>query len=259
MVQEYLLIGMKRFGVVILMLISGFIKAQNRTNVWELGTYTIVATYPKCGLDFSNGTADTFSLVRPMGMFITNASMCDTDGNLIFYTNGIWIGNRNHDTLKNSDNFNPRFWTDYYSPDGLGACQAVVIIPRPDHSKEYFIFHITGQSIDIDGDLEVQPTYLSVSKVNMSLDNGLGGIPLNWKNKHVVDDTLVWGRLTACKHANGRDWWIISHKAFSDLYYEFLVNPDTILGPYVQHIGSILLRILVGWEFLVPMVADLRI
>ncbi|MBK6640365.1 MAG: hypothetical protein IPG39_03600 [Bacteroidetes bacterium] len=52
-------------------------------------------------------------------------------------------------------------------------------------------------------------------------------------------DTLTRGRLTTCKHANGRDWWLISHKYRSNIYYKFLITPDTILGPYTQQIGIV--------------------
>ncbi|MBK8413867.1 MAG: hypothetical protein IPL22_04700 [Bacteroidetes bacterium] len=65
--------------------------------------------YPKGGIDFSSGSADTFSVFREMGFFSINTMMNDGSGNLLFYTNGIYIANANHDTLLNSQNYNPGY------------------------------------------------------------------------------------------------------------------------------------------------------
>jgi hypothetical protein len=71
----------------------------------------------------------------------------------------------------------------------------------------------------------------------MTLDSGRGGVIQ--KNYVLLNDSLVPGRLTACKHANGRDWWLIAHKFNTNRYYKFLITPTSIAGPYFQDIGSI--------------------
>ena len=49
------------------------------------------------------------------------------------------------------------------------------------------------------------------------------------------------GRLTACKHGNGRDWWLITRKAYTNIFYSFLITP-TGIGPLIsQSIGDTLL------------------
>ncbi|MBL0340606.1 MAG: hypothetical protein IPP71_06630 [Bacteroidetes bacterium] len=69
------------------------------------------------------------------------------------------------------------------------------------------------------------------------LDGGLGGIVVGTKNVNAINDTLVYGRITGVKHANGRDWWILVHHYNDDEYYSILVTPTGILGPYTQNIG----------------------
>ncbi len=100
----------KIFYLLTLSLFCFSAKAQNRDNIWMLGTVTIFS--PKPGIDFYGGFADTFSVIRPLAFFETDAGICDTDGNELFYTNGIWIENRNHDTLENSGKFNPGTFKD---------------------------------------------------------------------------------------------------------------------------------------------------
>ncbi len=83
-----------------------------------------------------------------------------------------------------------------------------------------------------------QPLHLNLSEIDMDGDNGLGEMMLNKKNLLIVEDTLIQGRITACKHANGRDWWIVAHRYHSDLYYKILLSPESIEVTH-QNIGSI--------------------
>jgi hypothetical protein len=211
--------------------------SQNRDNTWMLGGF-IAPTYPKFGLDFSSGTADTFSLFRDMNFFDTNAGICDTSGQLLFYTNGIYVANRNHDSLFNTAGFNPGWENTYHSAEGSGIPQGVLIIPKPASNYEYYIFHESAELFTAHSQSLGYPVNLSYSLIDMTLDGGLGGITSE-KNIHIINDTLLVGRITGCKHANGRDWWIIVHQYWTDLYYKLLVTPYGIQGPYIQQIGFI--------------------
>lgn len=208
--------------------------AQKENNVWMLGNQQ---PNNNCGLDFNSGSPDTFSVTRNLDFFLLNASICDTSGALLFYTNGQYIANRNHDTLSNSRDFNPGWLTNVYAPYGMGLPQGAFIIPRPNHYGQYYVFHESGELCDVSGRTVSQPTHLSCSMVDMSLDGGLGGIDPNFKNKFVINDTLIYGRMTGTRHANGRDWWVVVHRSDSDMYYKLLVTPDSIYGPYPQNIG----------------------
>ena len=204
--------------------------AQNRTNIWEL-SYSTNLQYPNCEMIFSGDSVYTQSVSRIMAFFNTNASICDTSGSLLFYTNGLTVGNKNYDTLQNAVNFNPGYATTFYEPDGMGIVQGALIIPRPESNDQYYLFYVTAEPIFAYGNYDTNPLYLSYSLIDMSLDNGLGGIVDSQKNLHVIDDTLMLGRLNAVKHANGRDWWVISHEYYSDVYYKLLITPDSISGP----------------------------
>ena len=228
---------MKRCFWIWCLFISVNVLAQNRSNVWML-SYQHFSD--DCGIKFTNGIADTFSVWKTLDFFATNSSICDTNGNLLFYTNGIWIANKNNDSLQNTTDFNPGWATDHYSSQsiGMGTPQGVIILPKPNSDSLFEIFHVSGEPIE--DSTQVQPLELRFSEVDMSIDNSLGAINSGVKNIQLVEDTLVWGRLTACKHANGRDWWIITHRWNSTLYYKDLLTPDSIYGPFEQNIGSII-------------------
>jgi hypothetical protein len=213
---------------------------QNRDLTWFLGALPAQG-YTVPGIDYSNGFADTFTTTRTMSFFITEASICDTTGKVLFYTNGLTIDNINDEHLLNGSDFNPGYSTDFYEDlddIGLGFCQGAIVIPKPGSVGTYEVLYVSGEEITISNNYYVQPLHLSVSEINMNLDGGLGGIVAGKKNVHIIEDTLSQGRITACKHANGIDWWILTHKYYSDMFYKILVTADTILVKQ-QSIGSI--------------------
>ena len=177
-----------------------FLYGQKRNSVWMIG-----GEWPHhfCGLDFNFGSPDTFTIYRDLGFFITNAGICDTNGQLLFYTNGDYIANRNHGRLLNTTFFNPTITGD--TSNGSNGVQTVVILPRPSHQDQYVLFHVNGESFYANNQTEYQPFRLWYSLVDMNLDSGMGGIVAGQKTITLINDTMTWGMLTACKHANGRD------------------------------------------------------
>lgn len=231
---------MKQFVIALFLLFSFSVFSQNRDNIWEL---SYQPNAPDCGLDFSNGMADTFSVFRDLNFFDTNASICDSTGNLLFYTNGHWIANANHDSLYNANHFNPGWATDtfYTDGDGIGCVQCAIALPDPGNEDRYYLVHSTFERFYTQKGnwWDNQPYHLSYSLIDMQLDGGLGGIVEGFKNLYAVEDTIVLGRLTACKHANGRDWWVITHEYNNDRFYSVLITPDGVSEPFSQFIGEV--------------------
>ncbi|MBA3647742.1 MAG: hypothetical protein H0W62_04200 [Chitinophagales bacterium] len=236
---------MKRIVFASLLLVCTFTSAQLRTNTWELSGTRIPDYRNKQNLtevNFITGFADTLTVFRQMSFFITNSSISDSLGNLLFYSNGQWIANRNHDSLENCNEFNAGYSTDqYYDGRGLGFTQGMIIIPHPDSIFLYDLFYITTEKkFKYHHNLYTEAMHLSHSVIDMRLDNGLGAVTL--KNEYLIEDTLIQGKLSACKHANGKDWWIIDHKWNSTIFYTWLLTPTGIEGPYSQSIGSIIIN-----------------
>lgn len=202
--------------------------AQKEDAIWLLSNNSI-AVGDKCGIDFNDLPPTVFIDYRKLGFLITSASICDSTGSILFYTNGIHVANKEHGILWNSGDFNPGYASDYYWYPGLGFSQGAIILPRPDNPEKYLIFHVSGEEFEAYDENQLQPLHLGMSEVDMALDGGLGGIPVNRKNIHIIEDTITQGRITAIKHANGRDWWVVQHKFYSDLFYKLLVQPDTVL------------------------------
>lgn len=202
-----------------------------------LGTYQVVPSVPKCGINFSMGSPDTFSLIRPMGMWTCNATFCDSSGSLFCYSNGIYIGNKQQDTLLNAKNFNPGSYTNASQTKGLDWVQGVLFLPSPNHPNQIITFNESGEATQIDSVNKWAPSSLKYSVIDMNLDSGRGAIIPSKKAVTIVNDTLIGGFITASKHGNGRDWWVLVQKANTGLFYKLLITPDTI-EVFTQQIGS---------------------
>ncbi|HRE23794.1 MAG TPA: T9SS type A sorting domain-containing protein [Bacteroidia bacterium] len=169
---------------------------------------------------------NVFSQVRKMRFTTAQANISDSAGNLLFYTNGCWIANAAGDTMLNGENLYSGQPSSYCT-FGLPFANAGVALPFPDSSNKFALFY------ELD-DVNVYPRNLYYSIIDMTLDSGRGAVTL--KNQIAFSDSLTFG-VTACKHANGRDWWIAVLKDSSDIIYTLLLTPSGIANVHQQHLG----------------------
>ena len=219
----------------VFIIIPAIANSQYQNNKWIVGTDG--NPFYHSTVDFSTGVPDTNSCQSSLAFFLTNASICDTTGQLLFYTNGHVVYNNNHDSLYNTSGINPGWGTTYYEPYGMGIPQGALIIPRPGHTDQYLLFYESLEFVVLDSITSNAPINLGYSIIDMTLDAGLGGIPSNQKNLIAVSDTLIAGRITGVKHANGRDWWLLVHHYSDDKFYKVLVTPDSVINYSSQNIG----------------------
>ncbi len=205
---------------------------QGLNNLW-LGGYASWAGPPYGGVDleFSSGSLEIDSAVWDIGFFRTNTNITDGNGDLLFSTNGTFVGNALGDTMLNGSELNPGPYVNLY-PDGIFIAQGVLIMPKPEASNSYYLLHMT-----IDNSMVINAEHLLLTTIDMSLDGGLGGVVS--KNQVILSDDLNVGRLTAVRHANGRDWWVFCHKLDSNIYYRLLVTPSGITIDGTQAIGAV--------------------
>ena len=99
-------------------------------------------------------------------------------------------------------------------------------MPYPGHPERYILLHLHRP-----GEYKLIEELL-YTEVDMSQDAGLGAVTA--KNQLAYQDTMV-DMLTAVRHANGRDWWIVLPKFNAPTYYVFLLSPNGISAPLIQH------------------------
>jgi len=208
---------------------------QGLNNLWT-GGYTFAGIDTALGgidLDFIAGSCEVVTLSRNMNYFRTVANITDSAGNLLLSTNGVRIGDATGNTMQNGDSLNPSMYTTWMTahPDGLMVPQGSLVLPKPDDRDIYYLLHGTVDTLP-----NARAFYLYLTTVDMRLNGGLGAVVS--KNEVLVADTLNPGRITAVRHANGRDWWVFCFRAYSNVFHRLLVTPQGVRVDGEQAIGS---------------------
>lgn len=222
-----------KFIIALLFVLPKVFYAQGQDKLWLMGYGCCSPNFTGTNMDFRNGSLSIYPVQRLYSFTTTNGYIGDSSGNPLFLCNGVYVANALGDTMLNGGGLNPSTYTTDYSDYGLFIPQANLVIPFPDDSSKYYLFH---QTVDDQGGTYAS-LHLYYSVIDMALDSGKGGVVQ--KNTMLLNDSLVPGRITACKHANGRDWWVFVHKFRSELQYKYLVTPSGIQGPYIDNLITI--------------------
>jgi hypothetical protein len=225
---------MKKTAILIILILffNELIFSQGVNSYWLFGYggLTNYSDFSGTNIRFFNDSLHISRKNRKMHFESANASICNEQGDLKFYTNGLWIANALEDTMQNGSGLHR----------GIGGGlntnpfpQAALIIPFPGDSNKYYIFHFWGDGTNQYTGFPLRAYYTTV---DMSLNNGLGAVTA--KNLIAINDTLSeFGMLTACRHANGRDWWVLAPKYNSNKYHLLLITPSGITTMPDQAVG----------------------
>ncbi len=222
------------FFILIVVLSNFKMKSQGYDNLWVHG---FLSGYPNFGgtkMNYINKTLDTSFFDKKVNFRLTVGVICNKQGDLEFYSNGITVANAQNDTMPNGDSLGTSALMIKLYQDGLMYIQGMLVIPFPIDTTKYYLFHEGGDSTNLFGG-GYFPTSLLYSVVDMTLDNNKGDVTL--KNQIIITDTLG-GAINAVKHGNGRDWWVFNFRYNSNTIYGLLITPNGIQGPYTQNFGD---------------------
>jgi Secretion system C-terminal sorting domain len=221
------------------LLVTSTIPAQDKYDyIWLFGYGSNLqdSSFGGTDINFNNNPATLKYVFREPDIGRYNASICDAEGNLLFYTNGCFIADASHQIMMNGDTINPGITHDEWCEESTyPTVQECFILPKPGSDSLYYLFHKAQEIVSIPFLIYNNKLYYSL--VDMSLNNGLGAVIE--KNVLLLEDSLASAQFTAIKHANNLDWWIICPKYNSAKYWTFLLTNSSIEGPYLQHIGEV--------------------
>jgi hypothetical protein len=147
-------------------------------NVWLLNGSSYDENQFAPALDFYYDQPDSAGFYAPFSIANTNASICDDDGNLLFYTNGLDVANHRHEMIAGSEDFNKEGIYVDYEYDALYDNQGALILPYPEHPGQFYVFHMASSEFTITIDTGAmsyqQPLRLAYSIVDMNANNGSG-------------------------------------------------------------------------------------
>tara|TARA_R110002049_G_scaffold307668_2_gene508839 strand:- start:4425 stop:5441 length:1017 start_codon:yes stop_codon:yes gene_type:complete len=189
-----------------LFFITSFCYGQKEAAFWYFGN--------NVGLDFNSCAP------KPVlnGQLKTNegcATISNNQGKLLFYTDGITVWDKNHDVMPNGQGLLGH----------MSSTQSAIIIPKPNSTTTYYIFTVTNAG-GTDG--------LQYSEVDLNLNNG--DIT---SNKNILLATPCAEKITAIQHANGIDFWVVTHSWNSSEFLTFKITETGVSStPIKTEIGS---------------------
>ncbi|MEY3311774.1 MAG: hypothetical protein RL348_1107 [Bacteroidota bacterium] len=195
--------------IFVVLLLSIASLGQGFNHQWLLGSYNFLQD-PKGRMFIDASSYSILNENRKMPFKGTQGNICDANGNFLMSSNGVWIANANNDTMMNGSGLNPGGVTGSW-PYGLPFVGNSVFIPYPDDSTQYVLFHHTASNPP-----NSICTELFYSTIDITLDSGLGAVLA--KNILAIQDSLSGG-IGICRHANGRDWWVIMLEDGNDNAY----------------------------------------
>lgn len=171
-----------------------FASAQKEANIWYFGEYA--------GLDFNSGNPVAL-LNGQLNTLEGCATISDKDGSLLFYTDGITVWDKNHNIMPNGTGL-------------LGNSSSVssgLVVPNNSNANIYYLFT---------NDFEGYSYGFRFSVIDLSLNGGLGDVTSE-KNVSLFTPPSAES-VSAVRHANGTDYWVLAHGYGNNTFYAYLVT-----------------------------------
>ena len=190
------------------LLIPVFLSASewDKANIWYFGY--------RAGIDFNTNPPTVISGETSTDEGTSVA--CDDNGQLLFYTDGVTVWNRNHQVMKHGVGL----LGDFY------AAQSAIILPELNDKNKCYIF-----TVDL-GDPN-KSSGLNYSIVDLNAEGGSGEIV---SKNNFISKNITEG-MTSTKHANDEDYWLITHGHSNNSFYVYKITEDGIQLPIESKVG----------------------
>ena len=224
--------------VIVISNYSIFSQDVKRNSNWVVGYIPVVTFNFNTQLQISqiphSGLPTPFCLINSGASCIS-----DTGGVLSLFSNGYILYDKDGYLIENGYNVNcpkGQQLSDYYGQKSLFSQTSIIL---PQRSNRYYVFS-TGMSDSAASNylnhVITEFDILNYSIVDMDSNGGKGKVVE--KNKILLENQHYTNcALTAVRHGNGKDWWLVKADCVNRQYQFFHVSADTILGPYIVASG----------------------
>ena len=183
--------------------------AQGEANIWYFGE--------RAGLDFNSGVPVALTNGQ-LDTLEGCATISNNSGQLLFYTDGITVWDRNHAIMPNGTGL-------FGHPS---SSHAATIVPLPGSATLFYVFTL---------DAFVGTNGFCYSIVDMSLNGGNGAVT----TKNVQIYTPSNEKLCIVKHANNSDYWVVTHEWNSNNFVSHLLTSSGLSAtPVISSAGVVI-------------------
>ncbi len=170
-----------------------------------------------------------------MPMSESTITISNADGELLFYSNGMRIMDSTKTLVTNGDSLSYGEYWDFLYPQlrdgyyGFGNPNNLLYIQISPFDSVGYLFHIQFNTYDTDSG-----SYFCLTRMGLTPD-----IHIIEKNKIISStEAPAYSNMAACKHANGRDWWVTYQEVNTNCYLKYLLTPDTLMRVDKQCLGD---------------------
>lgn len=166
-------------------------------------------------------------IIEPLDLglatYYSRAAYSDAEGNFAFASNGWRLVDHQGNVLSNRLYFDWVPWpADNPDPTMVLNSLGPLFLNDPGNTNRAYLFY--GQFMGGNFGPEVVKADVVFTYAYLDVPNRA----LISQNNIVMNDTSASGDMQACRHANGRDWWLIKPGIYEDEYYIGLLSPTGI-------------------------------
>ncbi len=181
--------------------------SQGEFNNWYFGSFA--------GMTFNSGSPVVFLTSAMNAVASGSSNISDSLGNILFYSEGQAVYNKNNMMM----------------PDGMvggngcgyGYVKNNIAFQQLDEPSKYYLFSAGCGALD-------NLSGLRYSVIDMTLDGGLGDIPVGFSGVDVPGALRGYNAVTATRHHNNHDVWVCARlrDTQNNYFLSYLVNASGI-------------------------------
>jgi len=191
-------------------------RSQKQAHIWYFGE--------TAGIDFNSGEATVLTNQDVMTAYKASGVISDSVGNLLFFTNGRKVWDRSFNLMPGA--------TELFGD--VGVTQPCIVIPKPWDDSTFYVFTVDVLAFMPDNTFTTRGINYTI--IDMKERGGMGDA-VNYINVPLL--TPACQKITAVRHANGKDYWVIAHKWDSDAFYAWKLSGGGLSDPVISASGSV--------------------
>ena len=222
---------MKQILFLLLVVITSSSYAQSKQDyIWLFGQGESTTTGEQRGykFDFNEQPYELEHQDIPIFINSMNASICDNDGNLLFFTNGCFVYNSDFELMENGDslNYDEEYWElfNVNCTKGYNGVEDAIIIRSFASNHLYYIFH-KPRIFNSFTQPDSIPIFYSV--VDMNENNGLGKVTIKNKRIYTGKQCLAY-YLTGIQFIDKASFWLVQPISEDSIFVTYLIDSDGI-------------------------------
>ncbi|MFK5957804.1 MAG: hypothetical protein QM495_02925 [Lutibacter sp.] len=200
---------MKKIVSFLFLIVTLHTFAQKEANIWYFGE--------NAGLDFNSGTPQPLTNGQ-LNTFEGCSSFSDNNGNLLFYSDGTTVWNRNHTIMLNGTGLK----------GDPSSTQSAMIVPKPGSTFEFYLFTVGAR---VSGG-EFGFNYYTI---DMSTEGGLGSVvagPIDLSEGRFSNWTE---KVAAIKGKECNTFWVLSY--VENEFYAYKISSAGVAANPVKSSG----------------------